>query len=291
MSYRIQKITASFGGVVNSPFITKEQCNEIRNDLMQLGVIVIRGYGLQTLDSFKELIGNIFPNAIDIKSHYLIHNKERPGNENEWHSDLTWMENPPSALAIQLTKMPPRGGDTIFVDTNACYDNLSLPIKELINGKTAIHDQKLFMQTHRDYNELSAEKITEDTKTEFEHPIVVEHTVTGKPYLNINRTYTTKLNDIEDPRMLNFICNSYTTPEFQYRHRWQLGDIIIWDNRSIIHYACSDYYPSERELNRTIVYEDRPVKMYSGNIATENNSPFQGNVARERNKTVQWFKK
>lgn len=291
MSYRIQKLTASFGGIVNSPVITKEHCNEIYNDLMQLGVIVIRGHGLLTLDSFGQLIGNIFPNAIDDKSHYLIHNKDRPGNENEWHSDLSWMENPPSAVAIQMITMPHRGGDTIFVDTNACYNNLSLPIKELINGKTAVHDQTLFMQTHKDYNKLSAEKITENTKTEYVHPIVVEHTVTGKPYLNINRTYTTTLNDINDPRMLNFICNSYTTPEFQYRHNWQLGDIVIWDNRSIIHYACSDYYPSERKLNRTVVYEDRPVKMYSGNIATNNNSPFQGEIYRNRNKNVQWFKK
>lgn len=290
--YQIQKLTASFGAIIPTlPLINKEAGQEIYKDLMHLGVIVIRGISSQSLDSFKDIIANVCSEATDIKSHYLIHNKERPGNENEWHSDLTWMDNPPSVLAIQITKMPLRGGDTIFVDTNSCYNNLSLPIKETIAGKTAVHDQSFFMQTHKDYNELSAEKITEDTKTKTIHPIVVEHTVTGKPHLNINRTYTTQLNDVADERLLNFICNSYTTPEFQYRHRWQLGDIVIWDNRSVIHYACSDYYPNERELNRVIVYENRPVKMYCGENTTENNSPFQGSLARERNKKSQWFKK
>ena len=155
-----------------------------------------------------------------------------------WHADAPFGAEPPRATVLRV--LPPAvGGDTLFADMAAAYDNLPDEVKTRIQGLTAIHDIDRFARNfHPAY--------TSETSMwpPVEHPVVIAHPETGRKTLYVNTQWTRELVGLEpedgEP-LLMYLCAQAAVPEYQCRLNWQPSGLAIWDGYALQHYAVSDY--------------------------------------------------
>ncbi|MBL1114257.1 TauD/TfdA family dioxygenase [Streptomyces sp. 110] len=181
-----------------------------------------------------------------------------PTFENIWHTDVTFRTRPALGAVLQLREVPPVGGDTMWADMAAAYDNLPAEVKERIDGATAVHD--VIPGFVRFYG---PERLApfQEMFPPVEHPVVRTHPETGRRMLFVNTSFTTRITGMEreeSDRLLSFLCRQAHVPEYQVRFHWQPGDIAFWDNRATQHYAVNDYAPHRRVAERVAIEGDRP---------------------------------
>ncbi|OPF71392.1 taurine dioxygenase [Streptomyces antioxidans] len=181
-----------------------------------------------------------------------------PTFENVWHTDVTFRTRPALGAVLQLREVPPVGGDTMWADMAAAYDNLPAEVKERIDGATAVHD--VIPGFVRFYG---PERLApfQEMFPPVEHPVVRTHPETGRRMLFVNTSFTTRITGLEreeSDRLLSFLCRQAHVPEYQVRFHWQPGDIAFWDNRATQHYAVNDYAPHPRVAERVAIEGDRP---------------------------------
>lgn len=181
-----------------------------------------------------------------------------PTFENVWHTDVTFRERPALGAVLQLREVPPVGGDTMWADMAAAYDNLPDEVKERIDGATAVHD---FIPGFSRF--FGPDKLLpmQEQFPVVEHPVVRAHPETGRRMLFVNTSFTTHITGMareESDRLLSYLVRQAHVPEYQVRFRWQAGDIAFWDNRATQHYAVDDYAPHRRIAERVAIAGDRP---------------------------------
>ena len=192
----------------------------------------------------------------------ITHDRERPGKENTWHSDVTWRLEPSLGSILRSLEVPPVGGDTLFADMYAAYEGLSDEVKAKIEGKTAIHDFVIFRRGLRKKGKSEAE-IEEYNKKypPAEHPVVRTHPETGRKGLYVNSAFTQHIVGMEraeSDALLKHLYAQAAIPEYQCRFRWAVNSIAFWDNRASQHYAASDYWPAVRRMERVTIVGDKP---------------------------------
>ncbi|HEX9703533.1 MAG TPA: TauD/TfdA family dioxygenase [Rhodospirillales bacterium] len=176
-----------------------------------------------------------------------------------WHSDVSFKERPAAASILHAIEIPAVGGDTLYADMAAAYEGLSDAMKERLARLRAVHD---FAQTAA--TQFARPIVVEDDlkgANRSVHPVVRTHPETGRKCLYVNPGMTTGLDGFEPAEgraILGVLYAHATRPEFVYRHRWRQGDVMIWDNRSLMHYAVADYGDQPRYMERTTVIGDRP---------------------------------
>ena len=179
----------------------------------------------------------------------ITHDRERPGKENTWHSDVTWRLEPSLGSILRSLEVPATGGDTLFADMYAAYEGLSDEVKVRIEGRSAIHDFAHFRRGLRKKGKSEAE--IEEYNKKFppaEHPVVRTHPETGRKGLYANVAFTQHIVGMEraeSDALLRHLYAQAAIPEYQCRFRWGLNSIAFWDNRASQHYAVSDYWPAE----------------------------------------------
>ncbi|AQA15967.1 taurine dioxygenase [Streptomyces malaysiensis subsp. malaysiensis] len=181
-----------------------------------------------------------------------------PTFENIWHTDVTFRARPALGAVLQLREVPPVGGDTMWADMAAAYDNLPAEVKERIDGATAVHD---FIPGFARFYEPERLAPFQEVFPPVEHPVVRTHPETGRRMLFVNTSFTTRITGMEreeSDRLLSFLCRQAHVPEYQVRFHWQPGDIAFWDNRATQHYAVNDYAPYPRVAERVAIEGDRP---------------------------------
>ena len=175
-----------------------------------------------------------------------------------WHSDVSCDEEPPLGTMLQLHILPPCGGDTLFSNMYSAYDSLSEPLKTLVDGLSATHaSEHIYKGRYSDRGQNDAEI---DCPTAV-HPVVRTHPQTGKKALFVNRTFTTRINELsvaESDAVLELLFEHCEHIDHQIRFRWSLHDMVFWDNRCCMHRAIWDYWPEERKGRRVTVKGDRP---------------------------------
>ncbi|MFE6356965.1 TauD/TfdA dioxygenase family protein [Streptomyces rochei] len=181
-----------------------------------------------------------------------------PTYENVWHTDVTFRERPALGAVLQLREVPPFGGDTMWADMAAAYDNLPQEVKDRIDGARAVHD---FIPGFARF--YGPERLIpyQDLFPPVEHPVVRTHPETGRRMLFVNTSFTTHITGMdrdESDRLLRFLFQQAHVPEYQVRFRWQPGDIAFWDNRATQHYAVGDYGSERRVAERVAIEGDRP---------------------------------
>ena len=168
-----------------------------------------------------------------------------------WHSDLSCEVIPPLGSMLLLTESPDRGGDTLFANMHLAYERLSEPIREMLLGLTAVHDQR------RDLANYGYEPRPGVDYPRHEHPVVAAHPDTGRPYLFVNPAFTTRicgLRQIESDALLRLLHDHVAgDPTLHCRVRWEPGTLTFWDNRSCQHYAVWDYWPEVRRGERVTI--------------------------------------
>jgi taurine dioxygenase len=176
------------------------------------------------------------------------------GLENEWHSDGTFRPMPTMGTILRAIEVPDVGGDTLFADMAAAYDNLPVDVQERLVGLTAIHDWSIGAYAGK-YGDALAE--LQAAHPPVEHPVVIRHPETGRPTLFVNRLFTKELRGLpadEGADLLAALCGMVDLPELQCRFRWAPGSIAMWDNVACNHYGANDYFPNRRVMARTTVF-------------------------------------
>lgn len=175
----------------------------------------------------------------------------------EWHSDNTFMPNPPLGSILRSERLPETGGDTCFSSMYAAYDALSPAMRQMIDGLTAVHDitkvmRKAIAAGHTDLDMAAMQ----ERFPPIEHPVARVHEEAGRKALFVNRNCTTHivgLSERENEVILPFLLDHVHSPEFQCRLHWEPGTVAFWDNRSVQHYAVADY--TERRVMRRVTID------------------------------------
>ncbi len=184
----------------------------------------------------------------DLPLVHVIHEEgARPGaGVAIWHSDATWMAQPPIGTMLAAARLPGKGGDTCFAHAGAAYDNLSTPLRGLAERLTAVHEGG----GHLARSAAMVEQEMPDRP--ISHPVVRTHPASGRRCLFVNRLFTTRINELSEEEsriVLGLLCDQVRAPEVQIRWQWQPGDVAVWDNRCLQHYAVQDY-SSARTMHR-----------------------------------------
>ena len=180
------------------------------------------------------------------------------GTENIWHSDVTWRTCPSLGSVLRAIEVPPVGGDTLWADMGAAYDWLDQDVKARIDPMVAVHD---WIDTFGRGMDPATRDALRPNFPAVEHPVVRTHPETGRRTLYVNVAFTQHivgLDPVESAELLDHLYRQATHPELQCRFRWSPGDVAFWDNRSTQHYACSDYFPQRRVMERITIIGDRP---------------------------------
>ena len=193
--------------------------------------------------------------AIEFRAGHIIDDREHPPYQDKWHTDVTWDPEPPAFGTLRMIQRPPRGGDTVFGSTCAAYDALSAPLRTMLDGLTAVHT----MGSTEAFRSKAGDAIIDVTLERFPgavHPVVAVHPVTGRRYINVNFEFTdhiVELSAAESRAILDLVHAHCANPNFHMRHRWTVGDLVLWDERPTIHFAVADYWPERREIVRVNV--------------------------------------
>lgn len=166
-----------------------------------------------------------------------------------WHQDQTFLLCPPSSTMLVARVLPPSGGDTMFANQHAAFDALSPAMQEIVVGLRAVH--------RRVARDSEGRVIERDEAT---HPIAPRHPVTGRRALFVNRDYTVAVEGFtpsESVALLAFLYEHSSRPEFTCRHRWTMGDVVLWDNRSLLHCVVGDA-TGPRLLHKATMAGDAP---------------------------------
>lgn len=183
-----------------------------------------------------------------------------------WHSDFSFQAEPPSFTILAAVDVPPWGGDTVFASMTAAWEELPTAIQDRVRPLVAVHTARDAYSRRMQplHSGLRGMEIVCDDSAddEQEHPLVCRHPETGRTVLFYNRAYVRDIVGMdhdEAQSLMSFLHQHTTDARFTYRHRWQAGDVVIWDNRATQHLALNDYAGFRRELNRTTVAGSTPV--------------------------------
>ena len=185
-----------------------------------------------------------------------------PDNDN-WHTDVTFIETPPFGAVLTPRTLPSSGGDTLWGSNVAAYEALSAPIRKLLDGLTAEHSFETGFPRRR--WGVGARKEKWEKAVAANPPVihpVVRTIEDGRRGLFVNSGFTARILELtekESDALLAFLFAHLAKPEFTIRWRWKLGDVAFWDNRLCTHYATLDYLPETRVMHRAAILGDRPV--------------------------------
>lgn len=178
-----------------------------------------------------------------------------PDGEMQFHSDQCYRELPSQGTMLHAIKIPKEGGNTLFANCYAAYETLPEDLKKRIDGLKALNIY--------DYN-LNPTQRTKDESSSapsWVHPVVRTHSVTGRKALYVNRLMTARIEglpDDESEELLNTLFDHIEQRKFIYEHVWKSGDVLLWDNRCVLH-ARTTFDPSETRLLRRITLKGEPV--------------------------------
>lgn len=166
------------------------------------------------------------------------------GVADEWHTDITFREEPALMSVLHMVKCPPNGGDTMWTSLYLAYEELSPPLQELCDGLSALHDAL----PHNHPEQMAV------------HPVVRVHPETGRKALYVNEHFTRRIvemNATESDTILRHLTRWVSNPRFTVRYHWQEGTIAMWDNRCTQHFVLNDF-EGERVIQRVTVMGDKP---------------------------------
>lgn len=187
-----------------------------------------------------------------------------------WHSDITWLPEPPFATALRAVKVPPFGGDTCWAGMHAAYDALSEPFRRMLDGLSAVHSgyptlEREPMLRRGDLSTFEREQV---------HPVIRVHPESGRKAIYVSECTTTRIVELsaaESARVLDVLFAHIRLPDFMMRWHWTPGDLAFWDNRSVQHYAVPDY-ADERVMQRVELEGEVPFGPEAAD-ATEARTP------------------
>jgi taurine dioxygenase len=183
-----------------------------------------------------------------------------------WHSDWSFQPCPPAGTILHSKVVPPVGGDTLYADAARAFEALSPTMQRMLDGLEAVHSAAFaygprgVLARDADRRAMKILVSEEAEKTEI-HPLVRTHPVTGRKALFVNPVYTVRIEGLspgENYTLLKFLYDHMVNDEFVLRHHWKKDMVVLWDNRSTMHFADGGYDGHLRVMHRTTLAGDRP---------------------------------
>jgi taurine dioxygenase len=272
---KIKRIAGALGaeieGIDLSAGLNSTQASEVRQVLLNHLVIFFRDQQLNTQQflNFAQSMGQPveypfvrgldgFPCVIEVKK--LEHERHNFGGI--WHSDTTYLQQPPMGSMLYAQQLPPFGGDTLFANQYLAWESLSDTMKKMLDGLKGISTSaKADVSRTREDRLKTDAKDGSPTQLEAHHPLVRVHPETGRKALYVNIAHTSGivgLSDEESAPILNFLFAHQVKAEFTCRFNWQPGSLAFWDNRCAQHNPVNDYHGYRRVMHRITLAGDTP---------------------------------
>jgi taurine dioxygenase len=266
MTIEITPVTATIGAEVRGVDLREElddvTIEDIRKALLDHLVLFFRDQHIEDAQhlAFALRFGPLHVSPLATKYQesdaVVVLDQVHPKGEGAdvWHSDNTFLADPPMGSLLRAVQLPSVGGDTCFANMYAAHEALSQPMRALVDNLFAVHDITKVMR-----------KAIEDGHTNLDlaemqrkcppvvHRVAVAHPETGRKALFVNRNSTSHilgLSDRENELLFPFLCDHVRAPEFQCRFHWEPDSLAFWDNRAVQHNAVPDYY--ERRVMRRV---------------------------------------
>ncbi|WP_328782751.1 TauD/TfdA family dioxygenase [Streptomyces canus] len=271
----IRKVTARIGahisGVDISRPLDEETATALRDALNVHKALVFSDVNLddEGQQAFARQFGELttaHPTvpAVDGAPNVLPVDSEEGRAANNWHTDVTFVLNPPQASTLRSLTIPPYGGETLIANSAAAYRNLPEPLRRLADGLWAEHTNDYdYAVPEETVDEEQAARRAQFTSIKFRtaHPVVRVHPLTGERGLFIGgfAQRIVGLSVSESRKVLDLLQAYVTRPENLLRHRWSENQLVLFDNRITQHYAVDNYDGLPRRLHRVTVAGDVPV--------------------------------
>ncbi len=252
--------------------VSDVQIAEIRKIWLQHSVVFFREQPLEpgAFQAFAQRFGEIieypfvkglpdFPLIVPVLK--LPHEKHNFGGV--WHTDTTYLQEPPMATMLIARELPPVGGDTLFASNYAAFEGLSPALQDTLRTLKGVNSSAKAAVTHSREDRV-ADSATDKGRSELnsEHPVVRTHPETGREALYINPGHTTRFagwTEEESAPLLNYLFEQQVKPEYTCRFVWRPGSIAFWDNRCALHNPINDYHGYKRLLHRITLKGDKPA--------------------------------
>ncbi|MEP5569404.1 MAG: TauD/TfdA family dioxygenase [Halioglobus sp.] len=268
-----QSCGAEVRGVDLSQTLTPDQVTEIREAWLKYQVLSFPGQSLSEddLERFTLCFGPFgddpFIAPISGRQHIIA--VQRDADEatslfaEQWHSDWSFQATPPQGTCLYGVTIPPTGGDTLFADQVAAVAAMPEQLKSRLQGKQAVHSAIMGYSPAGvlgDADKAAGRSMdirpSDDAAATQTHPIIFNHPETGRETILGTVGYIIGIEGIEgeeEHELLNDLYEWQTREEFRYRHRWQQGTLLMWDNRAVLHCATGGYEGHARLLHRTTI--------------------------------------
>jgi taurine dioxygenase len=246
----VTSVTPAVGGIVKGVDLARplepRTVVELRKAWLDRGVLFFRNQDLsdQQLENF---IGYFGKPITEPSNGSFGENPDRPpvhGGDTarykkvaeRWHADASWLAEPPTATALRMVRPPELGGDTCWSNVTVAYEDLIKPIRDMLDQLRAVHWMAPSLAA------MGAD--AQDDKIRFTHPLVAVHPETGRKALFVSEGWTQSIEGVppaQSVHLLAMIYDHIRSPLYSMRWQWAAGDVALWDNRAVQHFAVPDY--------------------------------------------------
>lgn len=253
----ISRFGAPLGAVVHGVDVrdlTDDQFATIQSAFAEHHVLAFPGQDISVDDQLAfasrwgELQKHPFYRGAEHPELMTLQNRGKAKDPNEhWHTDMSYEPTPPKITMLHAIEAPELGGDTAFANQHLAFSELSERLQEQLRTMSAVHTAEGLAKLYR-ADPADAPRAV--------HPVVRRHEERGDEALYVCRSFTTRFDGwrTEESRgLLEFLFQHSARPDFQARHHWKAGDLVMWDNRSVLHYAVHDHGDDPRTIHRVQV--------------------------------------
>lgn len=263
---------------IDAKHANNDTLREIVRCFDESGTILLRDQKLQPddlvrfLSAFGELEGHTLQQFTleDYPEIFVLSNIEKDGKpigaHNDgigWHTDYSYKEKPVKCTMLYAVQVPDEGSDTLLADCCAAYDALPDARKKQLEGLTLHHSYKHFMET-REHGRMKLSPELERENPDVVHPLIRRHPSNGRKALWPSTGTVKSICEMENPaglELLQDLVEFVTQEQFIFRHKWRVGDLLLWDNRCTLHTGTPyDDTKYDRLMHRMWVKGDRPTQ-------------------------------
>ena len=278
---RVKPLAVACGAVISGVDLADDLPDsavaEIRRAVLDHGVVFARGQSLtpEQQVAFSRRFGprSPVPFVQPIAEHSDVIAVVREASEQQgftfggiWHSDFSFLAEPPMGSILHALEVPPVGGDTLWANQYLAFETLSPGLQQALRRLRGVHSARdayspKMQAVHDQFVGMSVQT-SDDANRVQQHPAVRLHAETGREALYLNAQYTIGLDGWwphESRLLLDFLFAHATQTAFTCRWKWSVGDVAFWDNRCMQHMVLADSHGNRRAMHRTTVAGEQPV--------------------------------